>query len=147
MNLERYPYYTKDDFKQYSFYSEGPKGNIRKTIVYAKLSDNPVTYNLAFGDEDPHTGEINDNIVSDNEDRDIVLATVANTIIAFSAHYGNPRIYAVGSTASRTRLYQMSIARLLNEIEADFEIFGVIGDDVYPFEINVNYTAFFVRKK
>jgi hypothetical protein len=53
----------------------------------------------------------------------------------------------VGSTPSGTRLYQMNIAKLLDEISVDFEIFGVIGRYVYPFEANVNYEGFFVRKK
>ncbi len=44
-------------------------------------------------------------VVSNNEHRDIVLATVANTIAEFCNHYGYHYIYAKGSTTARTRLY------------------------------------------
>ncbi len=147
MNLERYTYSASNDFQRYSFYSEGPKGKIKKTVVYSKIQEGPVIYNLAFGDEDPVTGQINDNTTTNNEDRDIVLATVANTINAFTDRYGNHFIFAKGSTPSRTRLYQMSIARLLDEISIDFDVFGVIGDNVSWFERNVNYDAFLIKRK
>jgi len=147
MNLKRYNYSVSNDFQRYSFYSIGPKGKIKKTVTYTKIQEGPVIYNLAFGDEDPVTGRINDNIISNNEDRDIVLATVANTIHAFIGYYGNHFIFAKGSTPSRTRLYQMSIARLMDEISMDFNVFGIIANDVSAFKRNVNYDAFLIKKK
>ncbi|MFI5136505.1 MAG: DUF6934 family protein [Sphingobacteriales bacterium] len=147
MNLERYSYSTSNDFQRYSFYSEGPKGKIKKTVVYSKIQEGPVIYNLAFGDEDPFTGQINDITITNNEDRDIVLATVANTIHAFIKRHGNHFIFAKGSTRSRTRLYQMSIARLMDEISMDFDVFGVVGNDVSRFKPNVNYDAFLIKRK
>lgn len=48
-------------------------------------------------------------VVSNNEHRDIVLATVANTIVEFCNQYGYHYIYAKGSTTARTRLYQMGL--------------------------------------
>jgi hypothetical protein len=147
MNLERYDYFASDNFKRYSFYSVGPKGAIKKTVVYSKMQDGPVVYNLAFGDEDPITGEIDDKIVTNNQDRDIVLSTVANTIFAFIERYGNHFIFVSGSTPSRTRLYQMGIARLIDEIRVDFDVFGVIGSNVSPFNINLNYDGFLIKKK
>jgi len=147
MNLERYEFFASDNFRRYSFYSVGPKRRIKKTVVYSKVQEGPVIYNLAFGDEDIITGEIDDKIVTDNEDRDIVLATVANTINAFIDRYGNHFIFAKGSTPSRTRLYQIGISRLINEISTDFDVFGVIGDKVYPFKTNFNYEAFLIKRK
>src|SRR5476651_2083907 len=104
MNLPHYNYFT-NDFKEYEFYSIGPKGKIKKIVKFQKIQDEPLVYNLAFGDQDPETGLINDSIKTNNEDRDIVLATVANTINDFSDHYGNHYVYAIGSTPVRTRLY------------------------------------------
>jgi hypothetical protein len=147
MNLEHYNYSVSNDFQRYSFYSEGPKGKIKKTVVYSKIQDAPVIYNLAFGDEDPVTRQINDKVITNNEDRDIVLATVANTIHAFIGRYGNHFIFAKGSTPSRTRLYQMSIARLMDEINMDFDVFGIIGDKISRFKTNVNYEAFLIKRK
>ena len=77
----------------------------------------------------------------------IILATVANTINDFCDHYGNHYIFAVGSTAARTRLYQMGISKLLNEISIDFEILGSKDGGLYEFQKNVNYDSFFVKRK
>lgn len=147
MNLKRYAFQSNNDFQDYSFFSDGPNGQIKKVVVYSLFQEDPVIYNLAFGDENPETGEISDTVNSNNKDRDIVLVTVANTIYQFCERYGNHLIYASGSTASRTRLYQMSIARLLDDISAEFDVFGVISGDVVKFERNVNYVAFLVKRK
>jgi len=112
-----------------------------------KVQDDPAIFNLAFGDEDPLTGIISDAVITDNKDRDVVLATVANTVNSFCDHYGNHYIYVEGSSPSRTRLYQMSIARILKEISIEFDIYGLRGGDFYKFEPNVNYDAFLVKRK
>ncbi|XHR95085.1 DUF6934 family protein [Mucilaginibacter sp. UC70_90] len=141
MNLERYKYFT-NDYRAYEFYSEGPKGRIKKAVVYSKIQNNPTVYNLAFGDEDVVTGKIIDSIVSNNKDRDIVLATVAATIIAFSERYGNHFIYATGSSQSRTRLYQISINMLWSEIEEDFIVFGFRDGDWHEFQKTLTMRLF-----
>jgi hypothetical protein len=147
MNLERYPYLRSHDYLDYEFYSEGPKGKIKKVVMFTKMQDEPTIYNLAFGDEDPVTGIVNDLVTTDNNDRDIVLATVAYTINDFCDHYGNHYIYAKGSTLARTRLYQMSLSNLLGEISIDFDAFGLIGTVIYRFRKNVNYDALLVKRK
>ena len=124
MNLDRYSYLRSSNFKSYSFYSEGPNGRIKKTVIYSILWDDPIVYNLAFGDLDPKTGNIDDTAKSNNQDRDKVLATVAATINDFMNAYGNFPIYAQASTPSRTRLYQLSISNLLDEINRDFLVMG-----------------------
>lgn len=148
MNLGRYNYFT-NDYQAYEFYSEGPKGRIRKLVIFTRIPDtDPEIYNLAFGDAHPVTGKLDDEVISNNEDRDIVLATVANTIATFCDHYGNHYIYAEGSTPSRTRLYQMGIAGLWDEINTDFEVFGLKENNWHKFEPNgVNYQAFLVKRK
>jgi hypothetical protein len=148
MNLERYNFFT-NDFRAYEFFSEGPKGRIRKLVIFTKIPDtDPPIYNLAFGDAHPVTGKIDDEVISNNEDRNIVLATVANTIASFCDHYGNQYIYAEGSTASRTRLYQMGIAGLWYEISMDFEVYGLKVGNWQGFQPNgVNYEAFLVKRK
>lgn len=83
-----------------------------------------MVYNLAFGDLDPITGAVSDLTISDNKNRDIVLATVANTVVDFCDHYGNHFIYAIGSTSARTRLYQIGLNRILDEIKANLRYMG-----------------------
>ena len=147
MNLERYPYLSSRDYLDYEFYSEGPKGQIKKVVMFTKMQDDPVVYNLAFGDEDPVTGIVNDSVTTDNKDKNIVLATVAETINDFCDHYGNHYIYAKGSTVARTRLYQMNVSNLLDEISIDFDVFGSIDGVIYKFRKNVNYDALLVKRK
>ncbi|MEO7214436.1 hypothetical protein [Mucilaginibacter sp.] len=146
MNLLHYNYLTTD-YQGYEFYSEGRKESIKKLVTFAMIQEEPVIYNLAFGDADPETGLMNDSVTSNNEDRDIVLATVANTVSAFCDHHGDHFIYAKGSTPVRTRLYQMGINGIIDEISVDFNVYGVIGDTAYVFEKNVNYEAFLVKRK
>ena len=81
MNLEHYSVFTTD-FQDYEFYSKGPRGRIKKVVRYRRIENDPVTYNLAFGDENDR-GVVSDTVISDNQDKDMVLSTVANTINIF----------------------------------------------------------------
>lgn len=145
MNLPRYSYLTKD-FQNYEFYSDGPNGRIKKMVTFGLIQDEPTIYNLSLVDVDPNGGK-SDLTISDNGDRDVVLATTAYTIIDFCIHYGNHFIYAKGSTPVRTRLYQIAINASIEEINMEFDVFGVIDDMAYTFQRNVNYEAFLVKKK
>jgi len=147
MNLDRYSYLPANNFKGYSFYSEGPNGKIKKTVVYSILWNDPLVYNLAFGDEDPETGNIDDTAKSNNQDRDKILATVAATINDFMNTHGNFPVYAQVSTPARTILYQLSISNLLDEINKDFIVRGFRNNAWELFEKNASYEAFLVEKK
>jgi len=147
MNLDHYSYFTSNDFKNYEFYSIGPKGRIKKAVLFTRVVSESTFYNLAFGDVDPNTALLDDTVVTNNNDRDLVLATVANTINDFSDRYGNYFIYAEGSTPARTRLYQIGIASLWEQIDINFNVYGFKDGEWLRFEKNVNYEAFFVKRK
>ena len=147
MDLQRYPSFTSNDYQDYEFYSEGPKGKVKKIVHYEKVNEKPIIYNIAFGDEDEETGRINDTAVTNNQDRDMVLATVASTIIDFTNHYGNHLIHAEGSTPARTRLYQMGISSIWEEISTDFEVYGLREGDWHEFMRSINYEAFLIKRK
>jgi hypothetical protein len=148
MNLARYPYFAKNNFQDYEFYSAGPNGLIKKAVRFTKINDEePFFYNLAFGDVSNETDDIDDTIVSNNDDRDMVLATVAKTVIDFTNIHGNHYVFATGSTPVRTRLYQISISALWNEIDINFEVLGFRYARWEPFKRNVNYEAFLVKRK
>lgn len=72
----------------FEFISEGPKGEIPKLI---KLSETTLKdfYNLAFGDKDSQTGDIDDKAVLNNGDSEQVLATVVSAVYAFTDTYKN----------------------------------------------------------
>lgn len=149
MNLEQYNIEAAPDFMEYSFYSDGPKGAIKKVVRFTKV-DLPTFnyYNLGFGDWNEQEKRINDFVVSNNQDAERVLATVAATVIDFSNHYPDALIYAEGSTTSRTRRYQMGINKYWQDISELFEVFGLIENEGFkPFERGKNYLAFVVRKK
>lgn len=59
-------------------------------------------YNLAFGDKNLETGDINDKVISNNGDSEQVLATVVSAVFAFTDTYKDTWVYATGSTKSRT---------------------------------------------
>jgi hypothetical protein len=82
-------------------------------------------YNLAFGDLDAATGEINDIRVTNNNDRQKILVTIATIVLDFTSQYPGAWIFMKGSTLSRTRLYRMGISKHWEEISMDFEIFGL----------------------
>lgn len=86
-------------------------------------------YNLAFGDKDHSTGEIDDTVISNNGDSEKVLTTVVAAPYAFTDKYPDIWIYATGSTNSRTRLYRKGITKFLSEVTADFEVLGERNDD------------------
>jgi hypothetical protein len=83
MKLERYELRADKSLMVFEFVSEGPKGKILKLVQFGETNLKDF-YNLAFGDKDPGTGEINDSIVSNNNDSDKVLATVVATVYAFT---------------------------------------------------------------
>jgi hypothetical protein len=122
LNKTRYQYKAEDHFEYFEFYSEGPKGVVKKVVEYQKTSDENV-YNLAFGDYDEVAKGIDDLSVTNNGDSLKVLATVASTVYAFTDKHPKVMIIATGSTAVRTRLYRMGITNNLEEISQDFAIF------------------------
>ncbi len=90
----------------FEFTSQGPKGQIPKLVKYSETNLKDM-YNLAFGDKDIKTGQINDTIISNNGDSDMVLSTVVSTVYAFTDKYPDAWVFATGSTKVRTRLYRM----------------------------------------
>ena len=124
MLQERYELKADTTLTVFEFISAGPNGKIAKLVQYAETNLNGF-YNLGFGDKDPHTGEIDDRVSSNNGDSQKVLVTVAATVYAFSEKYPGVWIYATGSTKARTRLYRIGITNNLTEIVRDFELYGL----------------------
>jgi hypothetical protein len=146
VNLDQYPFTSNREFLEFTFYSEGPHGNIEKRIRFKKIYGHRSVYNLAFGDLDPATGEISDSITTDNKDTDKVLATVASAVTAFFGQYPDTMVVAEGSTLSRTRLYRMRIAANLTEIQEEFQIYGLLEEGWELFVRNKPYLALLVER-
>jgi len=146
MKLAKYPLASSDNFTTFEFTSEGTKGLIHKLVRFQQTNVKGV-YNLAFGDKDNTTGDIDDEVVSNNGDSEKVLATVVATVYAFTDQYQNAWIYATGSTKARTRLYRIGISKFLAEVKEDYEILGERDGDWEVFKKNIEYDGFFVRRK
>jgi len=146
MRLPKYPLASSDKMMTFEFISEGHKGLIHKIVRY-QLTNLKGVYNLAFGDKDHLTGDINDTVISNNGDSEKVLASVVATVYAFTDRYPDAWIYATGSTKSRTRLYQIGIAKFFSEVEEDFEVLGERNNDWEVFRKSVSYEGFLVRRK
>ncbi len=146
MKLPKYPLSSGENLRSYEFISEGPKGLIHKIVQYNRTNLKNV-YNLAFGDKDQITGEIDDTVISNNGDSEKVLATVVATVYAFTDKYPGSMVYVTGSTKARTRLYRMGISKYLTEVDNDFEILGELKDDWDPFRKGVDYEGFLVKRK
>lgn len=146
MKLNRYELKAEKSLTVFEFTSEGPKGKIAKLVQYGETNLKGF-YNLALGDKDLTTGEIDDSVVSNNNDSDKILATVVATVYAFTDNRPEAWVYATGSTKSRTRLYRMGLTKYLEEIQEDFELYGQKEGEWQPFEKGVEYEAFLAQRK
>lgn len=146
MNIEKYPLKSENDLTFFEFISEGPNGLIRKIIQFQKTNELNL-YNLAFGDKDTQTGEMDDLSISNNGDSEKVLATVVAALYAFFDKHPDAFVYATGSTIARTRLYRLGITRFYKEMVKDFYLYGQVGDNFYEFEIGENYIGFLTERK
>ena len=83
MNEDSYQVKQSQQIYQYEFFSEGPKGRIRKVIQLQTIADYNKLFNLAFGDWDEERKTINDMVKSNNSDKQKILVTVAQTVFQF----------------------------------------------------------------
>ncbi len=146
MNLEKYPLKASTNVKVFEFVSVGSNGRIEKIIQISETNLKGF-YNLAFGDKNPQTGELDDTAISNNGDMDKILATVIFAALAFTELNPNVYLYATGSTPSRTRIYRINISKFYDEINEHFFLFGETKNDFEEFEKNKNYNGFAVIKK
>lgn len=143
---ETYEIKIGDSLMTFEFISLGSKGSFKKRVQYEKTNQQNF-YNLAFGDVNVETDDFDDKVVTDNNDTQKVLATVAATVLVFLNKYPNAFIHVKGSTLSRTRLYRIGISNNLEEINKFFTIFGLLEDKNWViYEKNNNYSAFLIMK-
>jgi hypothetical protein len=147
MEWERYELVKIADLL-YEFYSEGPKGRIRKLVKFQPMQyiGNNV-FNLAFGDWNEQAERFDDKVRTNNGDQLKVFQTVVGAVADFFRTTPNAFILIQGSTSSRTRLYQMRIAGFWSKIHRQYEVQGKLKNDWFPFQKGVNYERFLIYKK
>lgn len=148
MNLERYPYAVSASGLIYTFESIGPKGIIHKIVRYDLQNAGGRSFlNLVFGNGAVETDKIDTASVTNNGGRARLLATVAATVVEVTNRFPDLMVYAKGSTAARTRLYQMGIFAHWEFVTPVFEVFAFKNGDWQEAKRHVNYDAFVVRKR
>jgi hypothetical protein len=148
MHLEEYTAVKGDSDFSYEFYSEGPKGRIKKIVRFTPLTGyGNDYYNLYLGDWLEAEDRLSDTVVSNNMDREKVLATVAAIVVDFTAAIPHAVIFAEGNTPSRNRLYQMGISANWQVIDEYFDLHGFKDDKWERFQKNRNYESFLLRRK
>jgi hypothetical protein len=146
MRQPKYTLKAEKDLTIFEFVSEGPKGRITKLVTFTETNLKDF-FNLAFGDKDEKTGNINDKIVSNNNDTEKVLSTVVSAVFAFTDKYPEAWVYATGSTNARTRLYRIGINKYFTEVEEVFHIFGELNQNWVPFESGIEFEGYAVKRK
>jgi len=148
MDFEHYAYQAKPGYEEYDFYSEGPKGRIRKVVRF-KSTDmlGFRCYGLSFGDWNEEIGKIQYNIKSNNGDTEKVLATIWCIILDFISRIPKASVFIEGFNLVRTRRYRISINRMLNEIRKTFYVYGDTGENWEPFQRDTDYLGFLIQRE
>ncbi|MBL0743901.1 DUF6934 family protein [Chryseolinea lacunae] len=128
MNLSYYSIRPDDEHLSYTFYSVGRRGRILKNITYRLVQAEPIqVFNLSLGEVDSETRQLRDDAITENGDRDKVLATVARSVDVFCEYHRDAYVVARGNTPARNRLYRMMISNNLAAIQSRYRVFGLVG--------------------
>lgn len=139
-----YDFTIHNEALRFEFDSVG-KQVIPKVIVLLS-TDLPNIYSLTLANLLPD-GSLDDTTVSDNGDMKKILATVLQCVTVFLNDHPTSLVAFSGSSVSRTRLYQIAIARELQQAIERFNIWGLTQDAVEPFERNKSYEGFLISLK
>ena len=134
-----------NDLHTFKFISKGKKGNISKQVLFIPDEERGF-YNLEFGDV-RIDGSIDYLTVSNNGDRDKILATIMRIVDIYTTKYPDRIIYFIGSNTERIRLYSMMIALNLEELSVLFNIYAKENKEFIPFTRNMNSTEFLIKRK
>ena len=154
VELEEYKNYLDyvDILDSCKFYSIGKSGSfeLRMLITRQKGSSNMNDFNLGFGVWNDEIKDIDDEIETKNGDMQQILATVPKRALEFIEKNPEAEIFAKGSTPSRTRLYQMEIAKIIDDVPSGLRIEGLIsknGIGFVEFQKGINFEAFLLSAK
>jgi hypothetical protein len=148
MALTHYSFSSSKNSLEFEFFSHGRNGKVKKLVRFSPQNANGITYfNLGFGDINETTGKINDISVSDNQDTEQILSTIAVIVLEFLQQFQDALIFAKGSTAARTRLYQMGISSNWDRIKLRVTIYGYFAGHWELYQKNRNYEAFLAMSK
>ena len=138
---------NKKSDELYYFTSIG-KNTIVKIVEFYKLDDN--NYNLGFGDAtyDDNNDIIgyDDSIMSDNGDFEQVMTTIVNIIYDFTSKNNNI-VEFKGSCDKRTSLYNYLIKRNYDTFIKDFELYGLLNNNIKTYNKNEKYEKLYIKRR
>ncbi len=96
MNLDWYEH-SERYFQTLNFAARGRMGGLRKLLGLVLIPQNGITFfNLGFGDLNEELNHVDDQTITNNKDRDKILATVAAAVLQFTDFYSDMIVYAKG---------------------------------------------------
>jgi len=152
MNEDRYiEIENTPNYRVFRFVSYGRHGSMVKIVIFEEFKRWNDTFNLALGTL-LTDGETDFVTITNNGDRNKILATVARIVGIFIEQHPGKNVYITGSDRRRTILYQRAIAYGYTELTQMFNIYGDIYIDsttseFEPFDRAKNYSGFLVEKK
>ncbi len=141
---QAYPYTANEATGHFKFQSVGKRGTIDKAIELAQMA--PGIYNLALLDFDPVTQGYVDDSITDNGDMPEVLATVMAVVLDHLSRFPRSSIIITGNSPSRTRLYQIAINKIGDDLKRQLKILGYQRSGWRIFEPNQSYESFLIAR-
>jgi hypothetical protein len=135
---ETYPYFPIKDKLIFGFFSEGVKGVFFKVIIFTLEEDGK--WNLAFGDWE--NNDLDDKVMTNNQDVVRVIGTVAKVTYVFFANYPNAVVIIKPVDEKRKKLYNIVFRRHYEVIKNDFNIIAFVGDESEVYAPNKMYDIF-----
>lgn len=143
MKGEGYSTKSNEDATVFLFESTGKKGVVPKVIVFFHLGKN--IWNLGFGDGS--TADFDDEIITNNQDVQRVLQTIANTVHQFLETHPDRQVYIRPVDDKRKRLYNAVISRKSIEIASSFAVLGLYKGAFEKYDAGKTYDGFLVSAK
>lgn len=137
--------YIEDGYEAFEFFSIGKRGVAPKRIAFIP-TDQEAVYNLAFGNINAE-GEIDDEVISDNGDRNKIIATVIYVVNTYLEVYPERFVFFTGSTEGRIRLYRIAISVNYSDFSKKFNIYCQTETGFVPFKRNIKAKGFLISKK
>lgn len=143
MIKDSYPLIPSKLKNAFFFKSVGVKGTILKVIIFEHLKNR--RYNLAFGDV--VNNQLDDEVISNNQDFVKVISTVAIAIYEFLERNPKAIIEIDPIDSKRALFYNRIFQRRYIEIILILDVFGVIGKKRERYNPEKLYQEFEIEAK
>jgi hypothetical protein len=134
----------------YWFVSTGKQGDIYKGVLFQNMEDpdHPNWFNLAMGDINLKTGQMEFEELSGNGDARKVFSTIGDIVQEYTDIHPEREIFVSGNTEEKKRSYSFMTSWYLEEIKVNFDVWGADqGGEFEPFEKDKTYDAILVTRK